>query len=684
MYFFDLIEQRLNDLVLGKKLLGSYLLIIILLLVIAITGYTNMKNINDGMSSMYYDRTIPIEEVGEALADMNYMRGDIIRATSLPEEADLLEQSLQNRIQKINTNVDKYRATYLLDSEKSNLSDFDQSWTVYRDTIPKYFEKIRTRDLKGATEMLAVDGAFYKSRSSSTKAIENILAINIQEAERLNNEADATFAYATLTIIMVAIISIIIAISLGFIITRNLTRRFGQLLTGMDTVKSGELSYRVRITGRDELAQAGDSFDSMAESLDRQNADIQTTLEKSKQTNKDIMQVVSDITNGNLKTRIPTDGHDGEFLIMTRGINNLLEAFINPITEAMRIANEFSACNFSVRYDEQALVKGDFEKFKNALNNSSDCVSETIRVIQEQLGELTANAEEANASTEEVAASTRTLSEGAVKVSQNTEKSNYGVMQVLKAMEDFTTTVNQVASRTDQVSKLTSEADGLSHEGANLARVAEQGMERITQSTQEISQIIGDIRSQMEEIGKIVGLIQDISEQTNLLALNAAIEAARAGEAGLGFAVVANEVKSLAQETQGSAENIANIIGMLQKRSVQAADAMGKTSSEVAVGGKALGDALVSFTRIVELINEINWNVSDVAAASEEQAASVEEITASIHEVSGLVNNTAEEAEISAHSSEEAANAVDQISNVINNLNGIVERVEGQVRQFRI
>ena len=143
-------------------------------------------------------------------------------------------------------------------------------------------------------------------------------------------------------------------------------------------------------------------------------------------------------------------------------------------------------------------------------------------------------------------------------------------------------------------------------------------------------------------------------------------------------------MKALAHETQTSAENIAYKIENLQSRSVQASDAMERTVKDVETGGKALQDTLQSFSRIAELIGDINLNVTDVAAATEEQAASVEEITASITEIGSLVSNTSKDADLSANSTNEVSMAVNQISQVIGNLNGIVENVQNQVNFFKV
>jgi methyl-accepting chemotaxis protein len=144
------------------------------------------------------------------------------------------------------------------------------------------------------------------------------------------------------------------------------------------------------------------------------------------------------------------------------------------------------------------------------------------------------------------------------------DKSGTTTQQILTAMQDLATTVSSVAAKMEHVSALTHTAAELSEKGKQAAGMAESGMQSIMQSSSAIDKMNKEISSQMQEIGRIVDMISSIAEETNLLALNAAIEAARAGDAGLGFAVVAAEVKELANESQKSAENIAGIISGLQ------------------------------------------------------------------------------------------------------------------------
>ena len=216
-----------------------------------------------------------------------------------------------------------------------------------------------------------------------------------------------------------------------------------------------------------------------------------------------------------------------------------------------------------------------------------------------------------------------------------------------------------------------------------LAQKTEQGMQGITKSSNDVNQIILEIKGQMDKITEIVNLITDLANQTNLLALNAAIEAARAGDAGRGFAVVATEVKSLAVESRTSAERISEMINSLQKQTLSAVDAVSASNTGVKEGSAALQETLSSFNKIVTSIDKISQNVSDVAAAAEEQAASVEEVTASVNEVGGLMQSTTREATDAAAASEESSAAIDQITKVVANVNTIVDKVTKEVSRFK-
>jgi methyl-accepting chemotaxis protein len=288
--------------------------------------------------------------------------------------------------------------------------------------------------------------------------------------------------------------------------------------------------------------------------------------------------------------------------------------------------------------------------------------------MKKEVESLTAGMEETNASAGEVVSTTGMLAQSSNPVSLLADQSGNSIRQTLTAMEDLSRTVSAVALKAEEASGKAKQTVDLSEKGVTLAGKPEKGMDGIIQSFDETSMIITDITG--------------ISEQTGLLALNAAIEAARAGDAGMGFAVVADEVKSLALESQKSAENIATIIGNLQKKSQLVSESMKTSATEVKAGNTAVSETLQIFNQIVQAINVVHANISGVAGATEEQAAAVEEITASVNEVGGLIQQTAKEAVDSAAATEEVTASIDQIPRAISEAAASVRKISVEMGRF--
>jgi methyl-accepting chemotaxis protein len=255
--------------------------------------------------------------------------------------------------------------------------------------------------------------------------------------------------------------------------------------------------------------------------------------------------------------------------------------------------------------------------------------------------------------------------------------------QILKAMEDLSTTVSSVATKTDQVSGLAHQTNADAQAGTGYVGSAEVGMKRIADSVHDVEVLIQEITREMDEIGTIVNVIGDISEQTNLLALNAAIEAARAGDAGKGFGVVADEVKGLANESRRSTEKVSRIISDLMSKTKAVSSAMDGTVIEVKSGNQSVTDTIQSFNRIVSSIQALSNHITDVAAASQEQAASVQEITATLNETNTTVTSLHTDATTAAAESEESTASIDEITKVVDSLSHTTTRIREMISKFK-
>jgi len=265
---------------------------------------------------------------------------------------------------------------------------------------------------------------------------------------------------------------------------------------------------------------------------------------------------------------------------------------------------------------------------------TSDEIGQLAQGINDLTGKLRGIVSDLYGQAEHVAVAVCTIKKensGAVEAaSQQKEQS----MSVAVAAEEMSATLNDVAANTQNAARLSSQVDGAA--GTGMAAVGEtfDCMETISGSVEETLGTVERLTVSTGKIGEIITLIEDVADQTNLLALNAAIEAARAGEAGRGFAVVADEVKSLSAKTASSTKEIATIIRSIQEESRAAMSSMTVEKERVGEGVQKAVAARESLTNIMQLAGEATDMINQIACATEEQSATTEEISDKIHQVS--------------------------------------------------
>nr|WP_053181765.1 methyl-accepting chemotaxis protein [Pseudomonas thivervalensis] len=264
------------------------------------------------------------------------------------------------------------------------------------------------------------------------------------------------------------------------------------------------------------------------------------------------------------------------------------------------------------------------------------------------------------------------IASAAEELSAVTEQTSAGVNsqkvetdQVATAMHEMTATVQEVARNAEEASQAAAAADGEARAGDKVVSEAIAQIERLASEVVRSTDAMTVLQQESDKIGSVMDVIKAVAEQTNLLALNAAIEAARAGEAGRGFAVVADEVRGLAQRTQKSTEEIEGLVAGLQNGTQQVAAVMNNsrslTDSSVALTRKA-GASLENITRTVSNIQSMN---QQIAAAAEQQSAVAEEISRSIINVRDVSEQTAAASEETAASSVELARLGNQLQMMV-------------------
>ncbi|MDD1724475.1 MAG: methyl-accepting chemotaxis protein [Methanospirillum sp.] len=580
---------------------------------------------------------------------------------------------------------------------------FKETDGTYRNKFISYFPVNGTT--KDGVRLETAITAYIDEFLAPSRELETKLRI---ENQGLVSAIAGSIQQTIILIIIVAILTIVVVIAIGISFSGNTTAPLEQAARMISEMGRGHLSERLNISRDDEIGILAREMDEFSNNLQFTvlaalkkvaEGDLSVTVvpkDEHDEISMALSQLITTITSimgevrnliteaeeGRLQKRGDTAMFVGAFRDIIAGINNMLDAITTPLSEALRVADLFSRANFSARFDEQVVTKGDLIALKEGLNTIGIELSKAIRDVSEQVQVLSASSEEAAASIEEITAGAASIAQSSSVVSMNADNSVRSVEQVLTAMEELNTSVSTVAAKVEVVSRLSLDANSTSTQGVEQAAVAETGIQAINGAVNDVGTIITEIREQMNEINKIVEIIGDIADQTNLLALNAAIEAARAGDAGMGFAVVANEVKALAQESQGSAENIAKIISSLQRQSERAAIAMNQANTEVSKGSAAITDTIRFFHTIAGQVEEISLHMTEVASLSEEEAASVEEITASVSEVKTMSAETAREAVGSASASEESSVSLNQVSSIIGELSVIASRISESISRL--
>ncbi len=219
---------------------------------------------------------------------------------------------------------------------------------------------------------------------------------------------------------------------------------------------------------------------------------------------------------------------------------------------------------------------------------------------------------------------------------QEIERKNYletRVEQIATAMEEMSMTVNEVARNTTNASDSAAQVSTNAYEGQKIVTQAVHEMQKVAEIVRSSAGIVGNLGTKSERISEIVNVINEIADQTNLLALNAAIEAARAGEQGRGFAVVADEVRRLAERTVASTKQIRSMVGEIQSETLLAVESIEKGKSEAEVSEKLSHQVEESLANIVQSIDDIKNVISQIATASEEQAATATVIAGNLEEI---------------------------------------------------
>ncbi len=314
------------------------------------------------------------------------------------------------------------------------------------------------------------------------------------------------------------------------------------------------------------------------------------------------------------------------------------------------------------------MTEGDLtQEIKSKRNNELSAIVRSIGTMQKTMRDIISLISQSSA---KVADESRILQRTAEQIATGSEEVAAQAGTVATAGEEMSATSGDIAQNCQMAAEGAQRATQSAQNGAEVVAKTVTVMSQIADSVQSSAKTVSNLGERSDQIGAIIGTIEDIADQTNLLALNAAIEAARAGEQGRGFAVVADEVRALAERTTRATREIGEMIKAIQNETRGAVAAMEQGVHQVKLGTAEAEKSGHALQDILQQINDVAMQVNQIATAAEQQTATTSEISSNMHQITEVVQQTSR----GAH---ESATAATQ-------LHGNAEELERLVRQFKL
>ena len=583
------VTNRFQDMKTRSKLFLGFGLVSLIIMIMASVGVFTLRQLSTHSQTVYADYTVPLADfaqMGTALTKHHQILLDVASATKQADFAQDVAKlpALKAEIEKA---VTHYKSTNLRVSRTGR--DEQADLTLFEPALKKYFQ-----DADGALSAMA--DSFDRNTLSASQAEQmralGVLALTVNLtpsfesvvkrhneqvntieaiAKDLNEDAQALATNGTFILVVGGVVAVALGLFVGYLLATFLARNITHIANVATQAAGGNLQARAKIESHDELGQMANAFNSM---LDRITALVSTEEERDLM-QKRLMQflvLVSEVGKGDLTRRGEVTAD--MFGNLADGFNLMIARFGQLLKQVREAADRVN-------------------KSAGTLRDSAGHMSGTARVQAEESVRTLGAVEQLAAGMRQVASTAGASSESAKQVLSATERGNVAVQETVRDMQS------------------------------------------IRSAVQRMSKQVKGLGDRSLEISQIVSTIRDIANQTNLLALNAAIEAAGAGEAGARFAVVADQVRKLAESSTQATREIADLVKVIQTETQDAVVAMEHETQAVEAGSASAlrtGDVFAEISDIAKRSSELAQNI---ASAASEQTNSTEKVGRAIKEFTG-------------------------------------------------